>query len=267
MKVSANDIATLLASPAPRAVPEHVMKVARTGGGRWVGAIFGLFFAAFGMIFVYVFFPWRITDELQLKFGSTGTASGVILHVEKTSMSVNDEEVFANQAGYSPEGGGGPRLITKSYTSGAPWKEGAPVTVRFLQSKPAVACIEGARLTLTGLWGAVVIIFPLMGFAVLFFSIAGGRRGPGWLLQNGQVAEVDVLGVDATNMRINYQTVYKIRISAPDGRGGPPLVFRRWGKGDINLLTQHALKKQPAFALYDPAKPKNILFPEALIQE
>lgn len=262
MKVTADDIAQLLASSPPRKVPDHLAKAAK-GGGAWVGVLFGLFFGCFGMIFVVAFFPWRLGEELRLSLGSTRTVSGVVADAYETNMSVNDEKVYGYVVNYAADAGG--KRAATCFTSGQRWTTGASVTVRYLASNSAIACIEGARLNKGGLGGSFVVLFPLIGFGIaggIFLSRSRAKQ----LLREGVVAEVDVLAVDATNMRVNYQTVYKITVSSPTFASGQPVVIKRYNQPDVNLATQHALQKQPVFVLYDPRKPKRLIFPEALIE-
>ena len=78
MNVTADDIAQLLASPPPRAVPPHVQQAVQGGGcASWFLPAFGLVFGGFGMIFVVVFFPWEFVDEIRLAMNGR-TTSGEI---------------------------------------------------------------------------------------------------------------------------------------------------------------------------------------------
>jgi hypothetical protein len=262
VKVTADDIAQLLASSPPRNVPAHVAKAAK-GGGAVLGVLFGLAFGGFGMIFVVLFFPWRLGEELRLSFGTTLTVPGIVADAYPTSLSVNDEKVYGYLVSYAVDAGG-PRTAT-CFTTGQRWSKGASVTVRYVPSNPAVACLEGARVNRGGFFGSFVVIFPLIGF-----GIAGGiflaRGRTARLLRDGVAAEVDVLAVDATNVRVNYQTVYKITVSSPNLANGQPVSVKRYNKADVDLATRYALQKQPVFILHDPRKPQRLIFPEALIE-
>ena len=116
-----------------------------------------------------------------------------------------------------------------------------------------------------GSWGsAFVIIFPLVGGGLIAWFIVDRRRTRR-LLHEGLVTEVDVISVDETTTKVNYQSVYKIIIAGPALQGGQPVTVKRVNKPDVNLALKHAREKQPVFILYDPRNPTRVLFPEALI--
>ncbi|HET7535489.1 MAG TPA: DUF3592 domain-containing protein [Candidatus Didemnitutus sp.] len=261
MKVTADDIAQLLANSPPRLVPAHVAKAAK-GGGAWALTLFGLLFGGFGLFFVFLFFPWRVVDEWRLAHGSTRTASGIVTDAYKTSLSVNKQRVFGYVVDYAYDAGGKHTLTC--YTTGQHWATGDFVTVNYLASDPGIACIPGARLDQGGTVGFFVLIFPLVGFP-LAGGVLLGRSRTTRILREGIAAEVDVLGVDATGTRVNYQTVYKITVSSAALAGGQPVVVRRYKKPDVDLAMRYTLQKQPVFILYDPRKPSRLIFPEALI--
>jgi hypothetical protein len=261
VKVTADDIAQLLAGTPPRRVPDHVRKAAQGGGGGCVLPIFGLGFGTFGMIFVVVFFPWQFLDEWRVG-ASDRTTPGEIVRASESNMSLNDIKVWEYAFSYTADGG--PPREGTCYTTGRHWTEGAAVTVRYVGANPDLACVEGARLSQGGLFGAFVIIFPLIGYGmVAWFVVSRGRMRR--LLRDGLMTEVDIVSVDETNMKVNYQTVYRIVIQGPALQGGQPVTVKRVNKADVNLALKHAREKQPVFILHDPRNPSRVIFPEALI--
>lgn len=261
MQVTADDIAQLLASAPPRKVPAHVRRAVQGGAGLWVGLLFGLIFGTFGMIGVWQFFPWRLFDDWRLKAEGENTP-GIVRSVIETNMSINETKVVEYVFAYLFSGSDA--LTASCYSTGKRWREGDRVTVRHLSDEPAIACIEGARLSKGGGMGVAVLLFPAVGYGVVGWFLTSRRRDR-LLLEHGRVAEVDVLAVDATRTEVNYKTVYKIALSPLPETGGQPVVVKRWDTPEINLLTSHALRKQPIFVLYDPRRPKKLIFPEALI--
>lgn len=260
MKVTADDIAQLLASAPPRLVPAHVVKAAKRGGASWASALFGLFFGAFGMIFVGIFFPWQFWNEWRLAGGAAQTVPGVITGVSPANMKVNGRSVMEYHFAYTVPG---TRLTATCYSLNHGWSNGGAVRVRYLSSEPTVACIEGMRLSKAGWMGAWVIIFPVIGFGLTGWFMARRNR-TGRLLREGVTGEVDVLSVEATNTRVNEQQLFKIVLSG-DVLGAQPVTIRRLNAADIALAADRVEKKQPMFVLYDPRKPTRVLFPEALI--
>lgn len=263
VKVTADDIARLLASPPPRRVPAHVAQAIKAGKSSWAMVLFGLLFGSFGMIFVWVFFPWNLGDEMNLRRDGARTATGRVQSVNQTNMEVNEQRVYEYQFAYTPEDGT-PRSAV-CFATGRDWPEGRDVPVRYLPDQPQVALIEGASLNQGGLFGAFTIIFPVIGYGLAFGSLAL-RGDPTRLLREGAVAEVDVLAVEGTNMTVNNRLVHRITVSAPGAGGGPPVVLRRLDLADIALARRQVEQKQPLYVLYDPRKPTRMIFPEALLR-
>jgi hypothetical protein len=262
VKITADDVAKLLWDRPPREVPPHMARAAKAGNGSWAVIIFGLVFGGFGLVFVIGFFPWRFMDAIQLRLHGR-PAVGVVRSLEKTNMAEDETPVMEYFFDFTTADN--VRTTTSCYATGTRWAPGDQVEVTYLPAHPAVACFRGARVNRAG-WvsGVIMIIFPIIGFGVAGWGWSG-RRQAGWLLREGRAVEVDILGVDATTMRMNYQTVYKITVSAPGLTGGAPVVIRRWGTAEVSLLTARALKKEPIYVLFDPRRPKQLIFPEALI--
>lgn len=213
------------------------------------------------MFGVWLFFPWRLMDDWRLKAEGEKT-SGIVRSAVEINMSINETKVVEYVFAY--QFSGNDALTASCYSTGKHWREGDRITVRYLADEPAIACIEGARLSKGGIMGVAVILFPAAGYSMVGWFLISRRRDR-LLLENGKVAEVDVLAVDATRTQVNYKTVYKITLSALPESGGQPVVVKRWSTPEINLLTSHALQKQPIFVLYDTRRPKKLIFPEALI--
>lgn len=262
-KVTADDVAQLLASAPPRQVPDHLIRAARGGPRRvWPAIIFGLLFGGFGTIFMVVFFPWRVLDGIRLSLAGR-PATGLVTAVGETTMSVNDTRVV--RYGFTYVTADGRTESAVCFTTGSRWHEGDEVAVRYASGRKPVACIEGARLDQAGWAASFVVIFPLIGFGLAGWMVRQ-EAAIARLLREGRAVEVDVLAVDATGMQINYQDLYKITLAAPGFNRGRPLIIHRTAKPDVNLATQHALQKQPVFILQNPRRPSDLLFPEGLIE-
>ena len=262
MKVTADDIAQLLASSPPRRVPAQVAREIRRQGTTWFVPLLGLAFGSFGLVFVFFFFPWRFPDEWRLASNEARTTQGIITDVRASNMTINKTRVMEYGFQYTPEDG--LRRQGRCFTTGKQWYENAAVTVRYLPANPALACVENARLSKGGWSGAFVIIFPLAGGGLVGWFIVDRRRKT-QLLQEGRLTEVEVLSVDETQTRVNNRSVFKIVITSPDLQAGRPVVIKRLNRQDIDLAGKHLREKQPVFVLYDPRNPTRVLFPEALI--
>lgn len=258
VKVTADDIAQLLANAPPRQVPSHVANATRVSGG-WMQLLSGVGFFAFGMLFVRVFFPWQFYNDWRL--ADAPTTSGVVREVNDAHMKILGAKVMEYVFMYTPDG---VAREGRCFTSGTRWSSGETVNVRYLKSNPGVACIDGARLSTGGPVGAFVVIFPSVGAGLVVASLVYWRRDRR-LLRLGETAEAEVVSVEQTQTRVNNQSVYRVTLQAAELNGGLPVTVKRLNLADVDLATERLEAKQRLFVLYDPAKPKHLIFPETLI--
>ena len=259
------DIASFLASRTPRDVPGAVRKRAKAGLGRLlIPLIFGAAFAGFGMLFVTVFFPGALLQELSLDFGEPVSAAGRITAVEDANMSVNEQKVWRYRFAFTDARGNG--HAGACYRTGSGWNEGDEVSVEYLEDSPEAARISGTSLNAGGYFGLFTLIFPLAGLGIMGGSLWTWRRKLG-LLKNGLVAEGQVKEVRRTNTQVNYKQVFKIIFDyeAQDGRRHEGSL-RTHDDDLIWLATKRREAQQPVFLLYDQQKPKRVLLAEALFE-
>lgn len=262
MKVTAQDVAQLLGSSPPRNIPVHVARAAQGGRGSWFGPLLGFAFFAFGLIFVVIFFPWRLLDDWKLSSDAARTVKGSIVSVQGVNMRINKARVFDYEFGYNV--GDGQQRRGHCYTTGQHWSKSMEVSVQYLPTQPELARLEGARLGKTGGTGLIVLIFPLVGLGVAMV-FARIQHNTNRLLVSGRASEVDVISVDRTNVRVNNQYVYKIMVSSSTLLSGEPFVVRRTDPAEIDLAQKRVADKQSIYVLHDPENPRRLLFPEALI--
>jgi hypothetical protein len=135
------------------------------------------------------------------------------------------------------------------------------VPVRYLPDNPSIARIEGARRSETSAGALFVLIFPTMG-VFLTVSFVRARRRTRALLRHGAVAEARVTAIEQTAMRVNRSPVQKITLQRADGG---TLVVRYHQSALVDLARQRLAAKDPVYVLYNPARPKEVLLPEALL--
>lgn len=262
VKVTADDIAQLLASAPPRPVPAQVMQAARRNRAKGSTTWFGFFFGTFGLLFVGVFFPVHLWDQWHLAGGAARTVAGEITAVQDARMQVNRVRVYRYDFAYTPAGGA--RRVAFCYASGERWFTGEKVPVRYLPATPEVAVVDGGRLNKVGGLGFITLVFPLAGYSLAAWFVVQRRRA-GRLLREGVLAEVDVVAVNPTAMRVNNRPVFEIVIAAP-ALGSQAVRLKRLDARDVDLATQRVAQKQPVFVLYDARQPSRLIFPEALIE-
>jgi hypothetical protein len=90
------------------------------------------------------------------------------------------------------------------------------------------------------------------------------RRRTIALLERGFLAEALVTGIEQTNVSVNNRYVHKISLARTDAAAGGTFVVRQSAPDVIAFAQGRMDAQQPVFVLYDPAKPKRALLPEAL---
>lgn len=253
-------VAALLAANPPRNVTPEMRKLAlRQGFSRFV-MIFGALFGTFGLVFVYLFFPWNFPDEMRLGSSDAASAQGRVIHTESTNMSINKTRVMRVTYAFLPQG------KDKSqegvcFTTGSRWSTGATVTVRYLRDKPEVSCAVGGRLSEGSWFGAITLVFPLVGFGLVY---TGKRQRANVLrtLRHGVTTEARVSAIEPTRTQVNKQTVYRISLARSDKPSAPPLVIKRYQRELLDRLRNIQKQDQPMYVLVDPARPKVVLLPE-----
>ncbi|MBL9216148.1 MAG: DUF3592 domain-containing protein [Opitutaceae bacterium] len=250
-------LAGFLAEPAPRrAVPAEIRRAARGQAAPLLVAGFGLLFAGFGFFFVGLFTPWKLLQDWRLN--RAPTARGQVEAVAGTNLRVNKVRVMRYTLSFPPAGGA--RQQAECFTTGARWRAGDEVTVRYLPDRPAVSRIEGARRSESDPAALFVWVFPAVGLGLVAWVVIARRRMDE-LLVNGAVAEAQVADVQPTRSRVNKRTVFAITLRRPDGE---PLVVRRHQPDIVAFAQERRASQQPVFVLYDPAHPRRVLLPETL---
>ena len=262
MNVTSDDIAQLLASSPPRKVPPPVARAVLGGRGVWALPVFGLIFGGMGVLFMFVFFPWRFADDWRLDSEQALTVPGTITSVSRTSLSMNRTRVMEFGFRFTPADGRVRQGVC--YVTGQRWSANEAVTVRYLPGTPELARVEGARLSASSSGSAFVALFPLIGAALVVWFVVDRRRTRR-LLREGRVTEATVVSAEPTMASVNRQVVHKIVITSSDLQGGRPVTVNRFKPAEVNLVQKHLREKQPVFVLYDPQKHTRVLFPEALL--
>lgn len=251
-------LAEFLAEPPPRhRVPAVLRKAAMRDAASGFLFFFGTAFTAFGIFFMWAFIPWKFRQDLQLRDGATAT--GQVVVVEKTGVSINDTHVMRYEFKFQPGNGGETR--GECFTTGTMWSEGESVTIRYLPDNPTISIIEGARRSTGNLASLFVLLFPLVGAAVLAWAVAARRRMKA-LLEHGRVTEALVTKIDETSVSINRQFVHAITLQCTDGAA---LVARHYKPEIVAFAEERLATQQPVYVVYDPAHPKRVLLPETLI--
>lgn len=224
--------------------------------------LFGLMFTLIGSMGVFAFFPFKLFDELALDLGKTVETTGVVQWISETNTSINDSRVWKYQFRFED-------LMEKtylgtSYKTGKSWDEGSKVTVQYVKSDPFIARIKGTKINTGGYFGSFTLLFPVVGIGLLLGSVYTVRQRR-WLLRHGEAVLAKVVDVKDTKTQVNYQNLFKL-IFAFEVLGRPHEATIRTTEDDlISLATERHRNDESVVLLYDPRKPRRVLFAEALL--
>jgi hypothetical protein len=246
-----------LAMSPPRQVPQSMSRAVVSFKSQWLLMIFGMIFLLMGLGFSWAFVPRHLLRERKLEQGPSLTVPGKILSVEETNLSINEVKVREYQFSYQPDSGGS-RQGT-AYTTGGRWREGATVRVRYLEADPALAVPEGARLGKSSAGALFVLLFPLVGGGILIGCLYS-RQTKKRLLRHGWASSATVTALEKTSTEVNGQHVFKIHLTFIDD--GRVVVKRSYDAAELALAEEAVSSSRPLQILYDPNKPKRLLFPE-----
>ncbi|UCG49609.1 MAG: DUF3592 domain-containing protein [Phycisphaerales bacterium] len=197
-------------SRPPRHVPLTVRVRLLFGGFR---NQFGWILFGFGMVFVWGFALRADLTSWYLFRGRLETCEGTDTASKKTSFREGGSKrrrgtpVYANHYSFTDSAGAEHEGV--SYKTGVRLNTGDKVTVEYLAARPEISRIKGMRRKPVGLWGLLVVLFPLVGACLVISGIRRGLRA-GRLLRHGEQTTGRLKSKTATNTKVNNQRVYKL---------------------------------------------------------
>lgn len=236
-------------TPPPRPVPLTLTLVNFFNGAAQIGwAIFG-----FGMIFFWAFAGNADFSALTFR-GAIAQTTGKVTRVAETGASENHRAIQANHYEFSVAG---ERFSGKSYSSGGGPAVGDEVTVEYKEGNPRRSRIAGERMAQFGPRAAIVTIFPLIGFLILYFSTRSGIKR-NYLLREGLLTTGKLVAIEPTNMTVNKRRVMELTFEFTDRSG-------RKCEAKAHSTDTSRLEDEPEEPLlYDPNDPtKAYLLDEA----
>lgn len=182
-------------------------------GGAW--NTIGWAIVCFGLPFVLVFLPRSEVAVLGVFPDQPAIARGTVRAIETTGMTENDEPIRAIRFGFVVDG---VEHKGVSYARGPTVPDGAAVTIEYVPGDPATARVRGMRSRPFGNGAAVVLVFPLLGFALTAYGLRTGRRAVR-LLRDGELAQGRLVGKEVTGAKVNDQRVHKLTFVFADVDG------------------------------------------------
>jgi len=95
------------------------------------------------------------------------------------------------------------------------------------------------------------------------FWVIRSRKRTRWLLQNGALGDFRVTGIKPTNVTINKQQQFKVTLQRLDQADAEQHEVRWYKPALLAFARERQQNGQAIFGLFDPAKPKKVLLPEA----
>ena len=216
-----------------------------------IGGIFFLFSIPFVLVFVpmsTLFAPTVSESDPVIK--------GKIIEVRSTSASVNDQLVYEYVYTYSPSDGG--HYKGTAYSTGQLFREGAPIEVKYKRNQPKISEVKELRQSSFPMGvGFIVLIFPLIGGAFLFFGTKKAVNSVR-ILKVGKLAYGKFMHKEPTNTRINNQTVYKLTFEFTANNGKVYEAIAKTHK------YHSLLDEEQEQLVYDPDAPENAVMLDAL---
>lgn len=220
------DIPASVISNPPRDVPASTQLVMMFGG---MLSKFGWIFGGFGMIFLLLFASHADFSSWTEFHGALKTASGMIVSSEKTHASEGGgnhrrgNPIYAYHYRFSVNG---TEYHGTAYATGGGPRNHQAVTVEFPAGKPDISRIQGMRRAMFGPEVGFVVIFPLIGLAIVLASLRTNFRNL-TLLANGETAQARITGKEMTKTRVNGRMVYKVWFEFFDRTGASQKTFTR----------------------------------------
>ncbi|RLD67368.1 MAG: hypothetical protein DRI95_04940 [Bacteroidetes bacterium] len=217
--------------------------------------VIGGAFIIMGIPFVLIFVPFASMFSQGFD-NSDPIIEGEIIEVRSTGASVNETPVYEYVFTYNPPDGGNYEGI--GYSTGKIFEIGDPVQVIYNRNKQEVAKATELRLSSFPLGvGFIVLIFPLAGAIMLYFSTKKAINAI-YILKIGEIAYGKFQYKEATNTTVNKQRVYRIffEFTAKDNK-----TYQTVAK----THQYHRLEDEDTEKLvYDPDDPENAVLLDAL---
>ncbi len=245
-------------APAPRAVPWSLAAVELLGDAL---TQFGLAFAGFGLIFVWIFAAHADLAGWHTYAGALETASAAVEDCAPTAFHVGGRRradsavVYANRYSFTAPPGATFRGV--SYAVGD-CAAGRSVTVEWPAGRPQDSRLRGMRSQPLPPFAAIVLVFPAVGAVFLALGLREGLKDVR-LLRDGTLAEATVSGRRPTTLTVNHRRVWEVDLSFRTERGAP-------AAGTAKTDRPEALEGGPVKLLYLPDDPRVVVPLAALPQ-
>jgi hypothetical protein len=233
----------------PRRVPFLVRCSVLFGG---VINQMGWLFFGFGLIFFWAFGLNSDVTSFLYFLGERETVRGTIISAGRPVASEGGSDtsegtpIYANYYAFrTPDGR---QYQGVSYATGRQLQEGSSALVEYCKNNPSISRIKGMRRAIFGPFGLISVLFPLVGFFIIYAGLKKGFKASR-LLKHGRIGLGKLKSKVPTNTRINEQRVYQLTFEYSPDEGGTYEVVTKTHL--VDALEDDEQEK----LLYDPYKP------------
>jgi hypothetical protein len=176
----------------------------------WLGnplSFIGLFFFLFGLPFSLVFVSF--SNLFSASFSQDDPViNGFITEANPTNSYINDVRVYEYKYQFKLRNGN--IYNGTGYSTGNSKSKGDEIRIFYKEEDPQKSKADDLRNSEFGTGiGLIVLIFPGIGLIFLFFSIRKALKQL-FILKVGNIADGKFLYKEATNVKVNNQTVYAL---------------------------------------------------------
>lgn len=221
----------------------------------------GLAFTLMGGIFVVVFGAVMLSTKTNVSDGDP-IAPGIITKVDPTGTTINDQTLYKYYYEFQTPKGNNIKSHTKAFWGIA--KPGDTIDIQYKPEQPEESRFADYTEEVFPAWIMLFLfIFPAVGLVLLFSAIRKAIRSIK-VLKVGETAWGQYAGQEATNTKINNQTVYRLffKFTAPDGN--------EYTAVGTTHRTYRLRDEEQELVVFDPKDPSNAFpadaFPQAVKQ-
>ncbi len=165
-------------------------------------------------------FFWGVALNADISFlyftGNIITVEGIATDSFETNVSYDETPVYENHYKFTTKEGA--EFEDFSYYQGQYIKTGETITIEYPEGKPQYSRIKGMRRQAFGPVALFVVIIPMFGLLIIFFCIKKYLHVIR-LLKNGELTKGKLISKVPTNIKVDEQTVYKLKFSFKDKTG------------------------------------------------
>ncbi len=238
--------------PAPRTPSKRARQlIFRYQGSQLAMLIIGLVFSGIGGV-VTLALGQGMLAELALTLSRTSVTGHVIDTRLNRNVTVNGEHPtmirFSYQAGGEQHMG---ESSTRDQDRIAAAIAGAEVPIEVASGHPTWARMAGTGYSVMGLYGLLLLIFPLIGLTLTFFAVRSNRREIRAFTDGKPITAKVVFAGEDMSTRINgrhpLQVCWEFKVDGEIYKGSISTMTR--------LLIEDLMQKEELTILYEPMNP------------